>query len=270
MALGGSISTNKYDGRYIKLAWTATQSVANNTSTIKWTLSAAGGNSSWYTTGPVTCKINGTTVYSKSTRVNMYTGTIDTGSLTISHNSDGTKSFKVEISAAIYYTSTNCTGSHTFTLNQIDREPGAPTTVTASAGNGDYVSFGDTVTISWSGASGTITGYQRAYRWYKDGAWGDWTGQANISSTSKSGSWTIGLTSTSVNSGDKIQFRMRAANGSLYSSWKTSNSLTIVGGMRIKVNGSWTQGTVYIKVGGSWVRAQHVYTKVSGSWKESI
>ena len=47
MALSGNVSTSKYDGRYLKLAWTATQSVANNTSTIKWTLSAAGGNSSW-------------------------------------------------------------------------------------------------------------------------------------------------------------------------------------------------------------------------------
>ena len=270
MALSGSVSTTKYDGRYLKLAWTATQSVANNTSTIKWTLSAAGGNSSWYNTGPVTCVINGTTVYSNSSRVKMYTGTIKEGSLTINHNSDGTKSFSVSVKAAVYSTSVNCTGSSTFTLNQIPREPGAPTSVTASAGNGNYVSVGDTMTIKWSGASGNITSYQRAYRWYMNGAWTDWGNQANVSNTSTSGSWTITLGSTTVNSGDKIQFRMRAVNGSLYSSWKTSNELTIVGGLRVNVGGTWKQGTAFVNVGGTWKKAKHVYINVGGTWKESI
>ena len=41
MALSGSVSTNAgEDGRYYKLSWTATQSIANNTSTISWTLEA--------------------------------------------------------------------------------------------------------------------------------------------------------------------------------------------------------------------------------------
>lgn len=270
MALSGTVNTSKYDGRYLRLTWTATQSVANNTSTIKWTLAAVGGNSSWYKTGPVTCTINGTTVYSSSSRVSMYTGTIDTGSLTISHNSDGSKSFTVSVQAAIYTSAVNCTGSGTFTLDKIARTPTAPTSVTATANNGNYVSFGDTMTVRWSGASGVITGYQRAYRWYTNGAWTDWTSSVAVSSTSTSGSFTINLSSTSVVSGDRIQFRMRAMNGSLASSWVSSNSLTIVGGMRAKVNGSWEQGVAYVNVNGTWKRAQHVYVKVNGAWKESV
>lgn len=269
MALNGSVSTSKYDGRYLKLTWTATQSVASNTSTIKWTLSAVGGNSSWYKTGPVTCKINGTTVYNSTSRVNMYTGTIDTGSLTIAHNSDGTKSFSVSVQAAVYTTSVNCTGSESFTLDKIARTPGAPSTVTATAGNGDYVSIGDTATIRWSGASGVITGYQWAYRWYRKGAWEDWSSSKTATTTATSGSATQGVTSPASVAGDKLQFRVRAMNGSLGSSWVTSNSLIVAGGMRVKVNGAWEQGIAYINVNGTWKKAQHVFVKVNGAWKES-
>ena len=44
MALSGSVATNAGEySRYYRLNWTATQSIANNTSTISWTLTAAGG-----------------------------------------------------------------------------------------------------------------------------------------------------------------------------------------------------------------------------------
>lgn len=275
MALSGTVKTSTYDGVGLQLTWTATQSVANNTSTISWTLKSFGGSStdSYFVAGPVTLKIAGDTEWSTTSRFNLYKagGWSRSGTTAaIPHASDGTKTINISIEAAIYTYAVNCTASQNVTLDKIARTPGAPSTVTAAAGNGDYVSFGDTITIRWSGASGVITGYQRAYRWYTDGAWTDWTGQANVSSTATSGSWTIALTSTSVISGDKIQFRMRAANGSLYSGWKTSNALTIVGGMRIKVSGAWKKGTTYVKVSGAWKRAKHVYIKVNGSWKESI
>lgn len=270
MALSGSVSTNKYDGRYIKLAWTATQSVANNTSTIKWTLSAVGGNVKWYKTGPVTCVINGQTVYSSSSRVSMYAGTISSGTLTIAHNANGSKSFSVSISAAIYTSTVNCTGSGSFTLDKIPRTPSAPTSVTATAGNGNYVSIGDTATIRWSGASGVITGYEVQYRWYRNGAWESWSSSKTVTTTATSGSSTQGVTSTAAFAGDKLQFRVRTMNGSLASGWVTSNSLTVVGGMRIKVNGAWQQGLAFVNVNGTWKRAQHVFVKVNGVWEESI
>lgn len=270
MALSGSVSTSKYDGRYLRLSWTATQSVANNTSTIKWTLSAVGGNSSWYKTGPVTVGINGTTVYSSSSRVSMYTGTVSSGSLTINHNTDGSKSFSVSVQAAIYTNAVNCTGSGSFTLDKIPRTPSAPSSVTATAGNGNYVSIGDTATIRWSGASGVITGYQWAYRWYRNGAWEDWSSTKSVTTTATSGSATQGVTSTAAFAGDRLQFRVRAVNGSLTSGWVTSNSLTVVGGMRVKVNGAWQQGLAFVNVNGTWKRAQHVYVKVNGVWEESI
>ena len=70
MATSGSLSTTKYEGRYLILSWTATQSVEDNTSTIKWTLKGAGdAKSSWYYAGNFKVVIAGSTVYSSSTRI---------------------------------------------------------------------------------------------------------------------------------------------------------------------------------------------------------
>lgn len=268
MALSGSVSTNKYDGRYIKLAWTATQSVANNTSTIKWTLSAVGGNVKWYKTGPVSCVINGQTVYSSSSRVNMYAGTIDSGSLTINHNTDGSKSFSVSISAAIYTSAVNCTGSGSFTLDKIPRTPTAPTSCTITAGNGNQVGLGETVTIRWSGSTGVITGYDLQYSRGNSG----WKTFKSVSSTATSGSTTDSFTATDIavnGAGNAVQYRVRAKNGSLTSGWKASNTLYISGGMDIKASGAWETGSVWIKINGTWKRARRVWVKVNGAWEQS-
>lgn len=270
MALTGFVTTSKYDGRYLKLEWTATQSVANNTSTISWTLSAVGGNVKWYNTGPITVTIDGKTVYNFTGRTSMYTGVVKTGSITLQHDVNGVKSFAVSIRAAIYSSSVNCTGSGNFTLDKIARTPSAPSTVTATAGNGSYVSIGDTATIKWSGASGVITGYQVAYRWYRKGAWEAWSSAKTVTTSATSGSSTQAVTSTAAFAGDKLQFRVRAMNGSLASGWVSSNSLTVVGGMRVKINGSWKQGLAFVNVNGTWKRAQHVYIKVNGAWEESV
>lgn len=163
MATSGSLTTSKYDGRYYKLAWERTSySTANNTSTIKWTLSAHGGDASWYAERTLEVKIAGKTVKSKTSSVNRYTGEIDSGTLTISHNTDGTKSFTASVRAAVYYSSVNCTGSKTFTLTAIPREStvsatsanvGQDTTITISRKVSSY-----THTLAWecNGIGGTI------------------------------------------------------------------------------------------------------------------
>ncbi len=121
MALSGSVVTNDYSGRYYTVTWTATQSVANNTSTISWVLSCDGGSSNWYAERTLEVSIAGNTVYSKSSRVERYTGTIASGTTTIAHNSNGAASFDISIQAAVYLSSVNLTGDGTFTLNTIAR-----------------------------------------------------------------------------------------------------------------------------------------------------
>lgn len=151
MATSGSLTTSKYDGRYYKLAWERTSySTANNTSTIKWTLSAHGGDASWYAERTLEVVIAGKTVKSKTSSVNRYTGEIDSGTLTITHNTDGTKSFTASVRAAVYYSSVNCTGSKTFELTAIPRA----STISATSA---YVENDTTITVSRKLSSYTHT-----------------------------------------------------------------------------------------------------------------
>ena len=117
----GSVTTNSYDGRYYKLDWTSTQSIANNQTTISWTLSAVGGSSSWYAERTLTVVIGGVTAYSKSARVERYAGTVTTGTRVVNHNSAGDAHIDISIQAAVYTSSVNCTGSGSFDLKNIPR-----------------------------------------------------------------------------------------------------------------------------------------------------
>lgn len=97
MALSGSVTTSSSSGRSVTLNWSATQSIANNTSTVSWTLVGSGSASGWVRVSELRVTINGTQVYYRdsSNHTDCYSGTqLASGSTTISHNSDGTKSFK--------------------------------------------------------------------------------------------------------------------------------------------------------------------------------
>ena len=121
MALEGSVSTDKYGARYYKVTWEATQTVSTNKSKITWKLYAKGGDDSWYAERTLKVVVAGKTVFSKTERKERYTGLIDSGTVTVTHADDGTKSFSISIKAAVYGSSVNCTASKTFTLNKIAR-----------------------------------------------------------------------------------------------------------------------------------------------------
>ena len=59
MALNGSVRTNTADDTVgLVFSWTATQSYANNTSTISWVLASYGGTASnWWMAAPVTLTV---------------------------------------------------------------------------------------------------------------------------------------------------------------------------------------------------------------------
>ena len=130
MALSGNFNTNKYSTSSsgtigLNLSWTGTQSIENNTTTIKWTLKSNGTMSSGYSVqgGPITVTIGGTTVLNQTGRfkVNGGGGYKKTGTIVINHNEDGTKSVAMSVRAALYSASVNCTGSYTYTLDTIQR-----------------------------------------------------------------------------------------------------------------------------------------------------
>ena len=125
MANSGSFNTSGYQGRYLLFSWSvSSQSLENNSSTISWSLKGAGNaSSSWYNAGNFKVVINGVTVYSSSTRIKLYNGTVvASGDLTIAHGSDGTKTFSASAQAGIYYVAVNCTGSGSWSLPTINRQ----------------------------------------------------------------------------------------------------------------------------------------------------
>lgn len=125
MASSGTVNSNAYSQRYVSFSWSIkSQSIANNQTTISWTLKGAGGpTNNYFMAAPFKVVIDGGTAYSSSTRIQLFNGTtVASGDYTITHNSDGNKTFDVSISAAIYVKSTNCTGSGSFALTQIPRQ----------------------------------------------------------------------------------------------------------------------------------------------------
>lgn len=124
MAISGSFITNDYEGRYLIFSWSlVSQAIETNSSTISWSLTGGGaGESAYYNSGNFKVVINGTTVYSSSTRIKLYNGTVvASGSFTIPHSSDGEKTFSASAQGAIYFTSVNVTGSDSWDLPTINR-----------------------------------------------------------------------------------------------------------------------------------------------------
>lgn len=167
MAISGSLNTSAYEGRYLQLSWSRTgYDIAANpaTSTVHWELKGAGSApSSYYVSGPFTVIIDGQTVYSGGGRIQLYDGTtVASGDITIAHNTDGTRSFSASVSAAIYSSSQNVSGSGGWDLDALPRassiscDPltmGTAGTITITSAS-DV--FAHTVEYQFGTASGTI------------------------------------------------------------------------------------------------------------------
>lgn len=164
MASSGSITTNEVEGRSLTLSWIlSSQSVEKNTSTISWTLKGSGSASGYVMSGAFKAVINGVTVYTSEPRIELRnTTTVASGTATIAHNSDGTKSFSLSCEAGIYTYAVSATASGTHTLTTIPRAStisatnanmGSASTITITRASS---SFTHTLTYSFGNATGTI------------------------------------------------------------------------------------------------------------------
>ena len=149
MASSGSFNTTGYEGRYLKFSWTErTQSIADNKTTIDWTLEGAGtAQAGWYKAGNFRVYIAGFMVYNNAERIKLYNGTkVASGSITITHKVDGTQTFNAYAEAGIYTTAVNCSGEATFTLDTIPRAS-QPSCITWPNHTQNVGNFGDTISI---------------------------------------------------------------------------------------------------------------------------
>lgn len=210
MATSGYVDTSKAIDSYLRVSWsvpTGGQSTANNSTKINWTLTLY-ANNHWYSNAITvnSVKINGTVVKGSETYSNRYgTYELASGSLTIPHNEDGTKTFSISISSSWYEEGTR-TGSKSFTLNAIPRYAN-PTQSVASKTE-------TSITMNWS-ADATCDRI-----WYSTDNGSSWSNPITVNGTS--GSYTIsGLSAGTVY---KVVTSVRRKDSGLY---KNSSSLNV-------------------------------------------
>ena len=158
MASSGAFNTSGYSGRCLRFEWSVkSQSVATNSTVIHYVLKGAGGSTtSWYQSGNFKLVIDGRTVYSSSTRIRLYNGTVVTeGDFTLNHTSDGTRSFSAYAEAGIYYIAVNCSGSGSWQLPTIARA--SQPSINTYPNNSPDFNIGDTITIHMNRASSSFT-----------------------------------------------------------------------------------------------------------------
>ena len=179
-----SITSKKYDGRYLQLDLTQTRNESANTSTVLWKLTAVAGDVNYYSTGPTTAKLGNTQLcyYGRKS----YTGEAfptgprgesRSGTVTVKHDDDGTLSLPVSLTTAIYNTSTS-TASGTWTLdaNKVVSEVYTPSSIT---GAGNTV-LGSACSVQW-------TPGRASYRYklqFSIGTWSHTTGVIHPNKTS--------------------------------------------------------------------------------------
>lgn len=169
-ASSGAFETSAYNvgeqyPNRIRVEWSSSQSIANNTSTIYWTVKSAGGYGGRYVmAGPITVNIAGVNVYSRSDRFELHANTtLGSGRFTLTHNTDGTKSFTAWAEAAIYtYAVSSTRYGYSVDLPQIPRASSisvsgsimnSPLTISISKAS---PSFTHTITWEFKDASGTL------------------------------------------------------------------------------------------------------------------
>lgn len=118
----GSFNTTSAEGRYLKFNWSVDNTnIASNYKEIYWSLVGAGVGG-YVIGGNFKVVIDGETVYSSSTRREIWIDTvIASGYKKIYHTNNGTRSFTASVEAGIYEVAVNCVGRGSWELPTIPR-----------------------------------------------------------------------------------------------------------------------------------------------------
>lgn len=176
----GIIKSSIYSGAgegypdHVYIEWSSAPNITNNTSTIAW--KCYGGSSysnewNYVLAAPITVTINGTTVLNLTTRFEMRKDQLlGSGTLTVSHNSNGKKSVSVNISAALYSYAVSSTYSGSIELDEIPRNSSisfdeftmdSAGTITINSASSE---FRHTISYTFGSISETIATKTAAYK----------------------------------------------------------------------------------------------------------
>jgi hypothetical protein len=275
MALSGTISSSIHSGHYtLKISWSATQNITNNTSTItakmylvqdaSWSLSIG--------TRDNTCSIDGVSTAFTSPKISSNGGStilLGTVSRTVNHNTDGSRNVVISatfnINATISGTKYNSiTASATVTLDTIPRvssftlsastvELGKSVTITITR---QSTAFTHRIKYSFAGSTGTIaTGVATSQAWTVP------LSLANYIPSATEGTCTI--TVETMNGDTVIGSQSKTFTGTVPASVVPSISSVALSDPSGTVPSGWG---VYIK-GKSTLR---VVTTAAGSYKSTI
>lgn len=205
-----------YEGRYLQLSISETVNTIANTSTLNWTLTSTGGSVNYYTVDATTVTINGTQVYYKArtswdSKVFPAAKGSTSGSITVAHNADGSKSITVGFSTRVYVYGPQEYGG-TMTLTKIDRA--APT---VSFSTSSITANGFKISVS---ASATCDTWQ-----YSTNNGSSWTTFSSTAGTSASTT----LSSLSPNTSYTVKVRARKKSNQVYGTSSASTVKTLGG-----------------------------------------
>lgn len=213
--MSATFKSNTYEGRYLKLSLTegAVDSIAN-TSPVTWLLESIGGSSNYYTVSDTTVSIDNKTVYEKSKtawsdKVFPAAKGSKTGTLTVKHNADGTKTVDVSFITSVYVGYPLEYGG-TFKLTPIDRT--APT-VTCAISNITSVGF----KIS---ATSNVTANLWEYSTDGGVTWTQFSTTAGTTATTT-------ITNLKANITYSVKVRARKALNHIYGTSDASNAKTL-------------------------------------------
>lgn len=153
MATTGQINTNKVFDSYFWVYWSqeGEQDIANNKTKIYWSCGVTCGHNFYSNAIKMSAvTINGVKVYKGGTYSNFYKGEnrIAKGYLDITHDADGTKSFKIDAFTGWLYSNNNYSSNGgSFSLTKIPRQA----TITAAP---DFTDL-DNPTITYSNPAGS-------------------------------------------------------------------------------------------------------------------
>ncbi len=202
-----SVQSDSYGGRYLKLTVVEeSYSIANNTSTVRWTLESIGGDVQYYSIYNCSVVVNGQTVYnSGNTAWNTYKFPAakgsTTGTITVGHRADGTAdAVGFTLHGRVYYSGDN-NRSGSCPLSTIPRYTTVSQSIRDTGDNYFMMNWTTTDKRDWTQYS------------LNGGAWTD-AGDV-VASDGKSGYYTI--SGLSPNTSYTIKTRCRRQDSQLWS-----------------------------------------------------